>query len=196
MNFLAHLYLSGGDEEVLVGNFIADFVKGRLTEASGSEGIVKGIWLHRRIDHFTDTHEIVRQSKLRLRPVYHKYAGVITDMFYDHFLAVNWLAYSNVPLPEFARQTYETLERNRNWLPAGMERLLYYMAQQNWLVAYARIEGIDRALQGMARRTSFESGMEHATKALRRDYEPFQHEFKLFFPHLVDAAKQYLAENK
>jgi acyl carrier protein phosphodiesterase len=196
MNFLAHLYLSGGDEEVMMGNFIADFVKGRLTDTSGSAGIVKGIRLHRYIDHFTDTHETVRLSKVRLRPVYHKYAGVITDMYYDHFLAANWPAYNTIPLTEFADRTYAALHRNRHLLPTGMERLVHYMVRQNWLVSYARIEGIERALQGMARRTTFESGMERASAELKQDYGIYQDEFRVFFPQLIAAAQQYLLDNE
>ncbi|MBC7921554.1 MAG: DUF479 domain-containing protein [Ferruginibacter sp.] len=195
MNFLAHLYLSGPEEEVLLGNFMADFVKGRpenrLSATQTSEGILRGIRLHRHIDSFTDTHPIVGQSKLRLRPAYRKYAGVITDVYYDHFLAAHWSDYADVSLEVFADRTYRTLRRNQDRLPAGMERMLDIMTQQNWLVSYARVEGIERALQGLARRTSFESGMETAATALRLDYEAYYGEFKAFFPRLVESVHPF-----
>jgi acyl carrier protein phosphodiesterase len=196
MNFLAHLYLSGEEETVMLGNFMADFVKGhpekRLPDSPQKQGIIRGIRLHRHIDHFTDTHEMVRQSKVRLRPSFGKFAGVITDMFYDHLLAAHWAEYSDSSLPDFAASTYQTLSRNQHHFPADMDRLLYYMIHQNWLVSYAHLEGIDRALQGMVRRTVFESGMERAAAALRDDYASFHQEFRDFFPQLIESASRYL----
>ena len=97
MNFLAHLYLSGDNEDLIIGNFIADMVKGRQIE-NFQEEVVKGIELHRKIDYFTDNHAIVDQSKRRLRNKYRLYSGVIVDMFYDHYLAANWSEYSRIPL--------------------------------------------------------------------------------------------------
>ena len=115
-------------------------------------------------------------------------------MFYDHFLAVNWHNMLPFRLPAFASRVYSLLQRRQAELPAATERLLYYMAQQNWLVAYAEIEGIERALQGMARRTSFESGMERAATALRQDYALFQDEFQQFFPQLHHLRKPVPAD--
>lgn len=195
MNFLAHLYLSGEEETVMLGNFMADFVKGRpenrLPDSPQKQGIIRGIWLHRHIDHFTDTHEMVRRSKVRLRPSFGKFAGVITDMFYDHLLAAHWTDYSDRSLSDFAAGTYQTLSRNQHHFPPEMDRLLYHMIRQNWLVSYARLEGIDQALKGMARRTVFESGMERAATALRDDYASFLREFRDFFPQLIESASRY-----
>src|SRR5688572_23493915 len=100
MNFLAHLYLSGDFDELMIGNFMADFVKGKPSPSIHPQ-IVKGIELHRQIDTYTDTHPIVKASKVRLQPTYRKYAGVIVDMYYDHFLAIHWQKYSSVSLHEF-----------------------------------------------------------------------------------------------
>ena len=100
MNFLAHLYLSGNDPLVRLGNFIGDFVKGRDLADRYEPAIVKGIELHRAIDEFTDQHAIVKQSKMRLRPKYRHYAPVIVDIFYDHFLAAGWDNHSEQLLPE------------------------------------------------------------------------------------------------
>ena len=181
---------------MLLGNFMADFVKGRpesrLPDSPQKEGMIRGIRLHRHIDHFTDTHEIVLRSKQRLRPVFRKYAGVVADMFYDHLLAAHWADYSEQNLPDFAAQSYAILTRNQHLFPAPMDRLIHYMVSQNWLVTYAHIEGIDQALRGLARRTTFESGMERAAAALREDYALYHQEFRVFFPQLVEAASRHL----
>src|SRR5215216_5596818 len=163
MNFLAHVYLSGENTKLMVGNFIADFVKGRNALEKFSPEIAKGIDLHRAIDEFTDTHPVVAQSKNRLRPKYRHYSGVIVDVFYDHFLARNWNTYHTEPLSDFAARTYRTIESFGPILPAGVKYMLPYMIKGNWLVNYGQTEGIHRALSGMARRTPYHSKMEEAT---------------------------------
>jgi acyl carrier protein phosphodiesterase len=184
MNFLAHLYLSGDSPKVMVGNFMGDFVKGKnLTERFDAE-IVKGITLHREIDWFTDTHALVKQSKDKLRSKYRHYSGVIVDVFYDHFLASNWSRYSYQPLGEFATQCYATIKLHEIILPEDARHMLPYMVNGNWLVNYSKLEGIQRALSGMARRARFESKMEESAVDLKENYESFQKEFEIFFPEL------------
>src|SRR6185312_17177742 len=97
MNFLAHLYLAGEDNELILGNFIADAVKGHAFDKYPAQ-VAKGILMHRSIDYFSDTHPVYLQTVHRLAPTYHKFSGVITDMFYDHFLASSWSDYSDIPL--------------------------------------------------------------------------------------------------
>jgi acyl carrier protein phosphodiesterase len=194
MNFLAHLYLSGDSEEILVGNFIADFVKGKPS-AHLPENVVKGIALHRLIDTFTDTHPVVRQSIRRLQPAYHKYAGVIVDIFYDHFLASHWSVFSKESLPAFATKTYSLINEHKAVLPITMHEMFHYMQQQNWLVSYAHIEGVASVLQGMARRTTFLSNMELAVHELERDYTAYSKEFLNFFPIVIEYVQEWCSIN-
>src|SRR5580704_12124651 len=111
MNFLAHIYLSGNNHELMIGNFIADFVKGNKKN-DYPDGIRKGIELHRAIDDYTDHHEITGRSKDRLRMKYHKYSGVIVDIYYDHFLAANFAQYSPKTLQQYSEDTYHILKEN------------------------------------------------------------------------------------
>jgi acyl carrier protein phosphodiesterase len=184
MNFLAHLYLSGNNTELMVGNFIGDFIKGRQALNKHTPGIIKGVELHRAIDAFTDTHAVVSASKNRLRPKYRHYSGVIVDVFYDHFLAKNWNAYHDDSLPDFAAQAYQTIQRFDAILPSEVKQMLPYMMQGNWLTSYAHTEGIHRALSGMARRTPYESKMDEAIGDLTTHYNDFKNEFETFFPDL------------
>ena len=193
MNFLAHLYLSGDDEEIITGNFIADHVKGRAIEKF-SEGIRAGIVLHREIDTFTDSHHVWIQSKNRLTVKYRKYAGVITDMFYDHFLSANWAEYSDESLDDFTSRMYRIVMKRYLQLPAKTKRMLPFMAKDNWLKNYGTLEGLNRALNGMARRTPFDSGMETAIEELKINYASYADEFERFFPELVNfSVKQLFA---
>ncbi len=184
MNHLAHLYLSQTDVNLMVGNFIADRVKGKDYQ-SYSEGIQKGIEMHRAIDTFTDEHPVVMQSKERLFPIYHKYASVIVDMFYDHILAKHWPDYSPIPLSLFAQNTYKVLQAKITEMPLASQQILHYMSTGDWLTAYATEEGMKRALSGLASRTKFESKMEYATEDLIRDYSLYEDEFVPFFKELI-----------
>lgn len=192
MNFLAHLYLSGDDSEIMVGNFIGDFVKGRNLNERFEERIVKGIELHRSIDAFTDSHPVVTLSKNRLRDKYRHYSPVIVDMFYDHFLARNWTSFHTLSLKDYTLNTYTVLIKYDDILPEEVRRMLVYMSRDNWLLGYAKVEGIHRALSGMAQRTSFESKMELAVNDLKANYDLFEKEFLTFFPDLKAHARDFL----
>lgn len=183
MNYLAHLYLSGQSEHLMVGNFIADAVKGRQYK-NYPDRVREGILLHRHIDTFTDNHEIVEISKRRLREKYHKYSSIIVDIYYDHFLAVNWNKYSETPLPAYSSTIYKLLQNNLDELPLKSVQFLSYMIRNNILCAYATIPGVQHVLEGMAYRASFQSNMENAAEDLTEHYEDFQKEFTEFFPLL------------
>ncbi len=192
MNFLAHLYLSGNDTHIMLGNFIGDFVKGKnLADKVGAK-IAKGIELHREIDFFTDQHAIVNESKKRLRPKYRHYSGVIVDVFYDHFLAKNWNDYHTQLLPDFADHVYDVIQEHAAILPERVNLMMPYMIRGNWLVNYAKLEGIHRALTGMSRRTPYESKMDEATADLNEHYEEFREEFTAFFPNLQKHCNEWL----
>ena len=196
MNFLAHIHLSGDHPKIMIGNFIGDFVKGRnLTDRFETE-IAKGIELHRLIDEFTDTHPVVQLSKDRLRPKYRHYAGVIVDMFYDHYLAKNWEVHHHQNLHDYAESFYALTAEHELILPLRVQKMLPYMISGNWLVNYGKTEGLHRALSGMARRTPFESKMEQAVADLVQDYKSYQEEFNLFFPELKQFANQWIIENR
>lgn len=192
MNFLAHVSLSGDNPKIMVGNFIGDFVKGRNLLEQFEPEIAKGIELHRSIDAFTDSHPIVAQSKNRLRPTYRHYAAVIVDMFYDHMLAKNWDQYHTTPLDLYTQQTYQTILSFEPILPEQVKYMLQYMIPGNWLLNYAHVEGIHRALSGMARRSRHGAQMEFAVNDLRAGYELYSQEFEEFFPELEQHVKNWL----
>ncbi len=192
MNFLAHLFLSGGHPEIMVGNFIGDFVRGRNIYEQFKPNIALGIELHREIDEFTDSHGVVMESKKRLRPKYRHYSPVIVDMFYDHFLAKNWQIYHSSPLDQFASEAYATLNKFEDQLPQRVQGLLPHIIRGNWLYNYSRIERIHGALSGMSSRTPYESKMDEAVLDLQKFYTEFEDEFSRFFPELQQMSNQFL----
>lgn len=190
MNFLAHAFLSGDNENIMLGNLIADAVKGRQIENFSHE-VIQGIKMHRKIDAFTDQHPVFIQSTQRLRPKYRKYSGVITDMYYDHFLAKDWDKYAKMSLWQFSRITYKVLMENYEILPYKTRRILPYMISGNWLQNYYRLERLHKSFLGMARRARFESGMEHAIDDLKNDYSNFHRDFNLFFPDMIQYVSKF-----
>lgn len=192
MNFLAHIYLSGDDELVKIGNFIADGIHGK------PEGfplqVQKGILLHRAIDSFTDVHPVFRRGTRRLHERYHHYAGVIMDIIYDHFLAKNWHDYHDVSLEQYTADFYRSLRNNFNLLTERTKGMVPHMIEHNWLLSYATVQGIGEILRQMDHRTKLRSGMTTSVEELLEYYDEFEAEFAEFFEELREFVHQKTAE--
>lgn len=187
MNILAHGYLSGRNEDVLVGNFIGDFIKG--DPASPRHGLtpgeLAGVRLHRAIDSFTDAHPDVAAVRDILHPRCHKYAGAAVDVFFDHFLAANFATLTGETLTGFVPDFYAVLRASQTRLPAGAARMAEYMIRQDWLTQYQTLDGIDRALKGLSRRTAFVSGLDTAVLDLEMHYNRIGAYFASYWPQLT-----------
>ena len=192
MNYLAHFQLSKNNTDLIIGNYIADDVKGKAY-LEYSTDIQRGIILHRKIDSFTDTHPIVELSKKRIRKDQGKFTPVVMDVFYDYFLAKNWTNYSNVALLEFTTAIYQTLTNNLSKLPPRSRERLPYMKKNNWLYNYRKIEGINKALSGMAQRTKYANNMKQAHVILKKEEDELQDDFNQFYPELINFVNQEIA---
>lgn len=189
MNILAHFYLAGESIPLQIGNFIADAVRGKQIEQF-EEDVKEGIILHRAIDHFTDTHAIVKQSKDRIFPTYRHYSAVIMDIVYDHFLAKNFHQYHDVALADYTQKIYQNLEPYKDTFPDKARVMFEGMSKHDWLFHYQYIEEIQRPLSSLARRSSFQSNMEYALEDIKKDYEKYEEEFTLFFKELIEFCEQ------
>jgi acyl carrier protein phosphodiesterase len=183
LNYLAHLFLSNNEPEIMVGNFVADFVRSSQI-VDFPENIKKGIAIHHQIDHFTDTHSIVKQSKNRLESSYGRYSSVLVDVFYDHFLALEWHKFSKQDRQEFCNFAYQSLENHHIYLPASLRLYLPEMIANNWLFFYSQKKGVARALANLSQKSKFRKDFGQAIDILEIDYEGFREDFLLFFPQL------------
>lgn len=191
MNYLAHLFLSAGEPELMIGNFVADTVKGsRYREFPGR--IAEGIMMHRSTDFFSDTHPVYLKSVHRLNLKHGKYSGVITDMLYDHLLAISFETISGEKLTKFSKSTYQILESFKDQLPEKNRAILYYMKKHDWLVSYASINGLERALSGLSKRIKYYYPLETAIKDFIEKRNDFEADFREFFPLLFEHVKPYL----
>lgn len=193
MNFLAHLYLSENNTNIMIGNFIADHIKGNNYDGF-SEEIQQGVFLHREIDTFTDAHEVVRKSKRRLHERYRHYDGVIIDIFYDYFLAKNWADYSVIPLDVYTDSINKFFYEISPELPLKSQNFIKYMIQYNILFNYQFKDGIERVLNGMNTRTKGKSQMNLAIEDLTILHQEFEDDFTIFFKDLQNFTVQKLQE--
>ncbi|MGB1362703.1 MAG: ACP phosphodiesterase [Flavobacteriaceae bacterium] len=189
MNYLAHVYLSGSDKDLIIGNFIADHVKG-IAYLDYPETIQKGILLHRKIDDFTDHHPLFKKNVTLLFPQFRHYSRVIVDMFFDHFLAAQWELYHPDPLEDFSRQFYLLMQEYSGSLPDKTKKILPILSKYNWFVAYQSLEGLEDILFQMSQRTRFPSNMSLAVLNLEKNYSNIALDFKVFFNELEDFVKR------
>lgn len=185
MNFLAHAYLSFEDPDVLTGNMISDFVKGKK-KFDYPLRVLKGIELHRAIDEFTDGHPVTREAAGFFRPVYGPYSLAFMDVVYDHFLALELVARGNDFLGRFVGSVYDKLTLREEILPQEFKRLLPYMKQENWLLNYQFSWGISKSFEGLVRRAKFLTESYPALVIFEENYEKLGEAYRNFFPGLVD----------
>ena len=200
MNHLAHFYLSENKEDIMIGNFIADFITNKELPHF-TEGVQRGIMLHREIDAFTDSHPLVKQSTKRLHPFHHKYAPVIVDIYYDFLLAKNWATYAPhspekpsriVELTDFIENIYQLLKKRHNELPEKLKKRLPYMIKNNWLMTYTTLAGLCDTFERVERQAAFPGNFGNATNHLEIYMEEFDEEFNNFFPDLRAMSKKIL----
>ncbi|UNU25690.1 acyl carrier protein phosphodiesterase [Microcoleus vaginatus] len=190
MNYLAHLFLSKGTPESLIGNLLGDFVKGTAVNLYPDE-IRKGIDLHRKVDSYTDSHPIVRSSKSLVCGHRRRFAGVLIDVFYDHFLAKNWLEYSEIPLRDFSQDVYKILQDNRDILPESLQRVLPTIIARDLLCSYQEIAEIGITLTRMSARLKRTNNLAGGVEDLTANYQQLESDFRAFFPELINYAKKF-----
>lgn len=190
MNYLGHAFLSYNDGDILTGNMIADHVKGKLALEKFPPGIKKGIQLHRRIDERTDMHPATTRAKLLFRADYGLYAGPITDIIYDHFLAGDPRFFpTDNALLDFTQTTYTLLEKNEAWFPVKFAAYFPHMRQHNWLYNYRNVKGLERSLSGLARRALYMPPIEKAYEIFIAGYYQLNQCYFEFIDDIISFVK-------
>ena len=189
MNYLAHSYLSYQQPDLIIGNFIADSIQGNRFDGL-TEGIVKGISLHRKIDTYTDAHPVFLTSKHRFSKDFDKYSGVLMDIIYDHYLAKNFEQYSSLSLQNHADGIYDILKNNHDFLPEHAKRFYGYMTERNILFHYSSIEGIQTVLTHLSGRIRNRFELQLAIPILEANYQEIEEEFFIFFDDLQAFCKE------
>jgi acyl carrier protein phosphodiesterase len=191
LNHLAHAFLSFGNEDLLVGNFIGDFVKGKDWQRYPA-GVQQGILLHRSIDSFTDNHPATELSKSRIRAVAKRYASPVADVLYDHLLAINWARYTDQPFFNFAQSVYDGLEQHIDILPDILQRRLPLMVAGKFLDAYATKEGMQFVMGRFSNRLAFEMDTAALMELFFHEIDAFSADFNAFFPDLIEKVQDFI----
>jgi acyl carrier protein phosphodiesterase len=194
MNWLAHLYLSEPNPEFRLGNLLADIATDQSL-ASLPDSFQRGIAQHRRIDAFTDSHPVVRQSIQRFGPPFRRFGSILCDVFYDHFLARDWDSYSSEPLSTFAQGVYGTFDTYRSLISPEAYSQLHQMRTGDWLCSYRELAGASQALQRIGSRLRRPVDFSESVLALERDYDSFHSDFRTFFPELSSHASGLIVSN-
>lgn len=194
VNYLAHFYLAQPEKDLIFGNYIGDGVRGSMLNQF-SEPVQRGIRLHRFIDSFTDSHELVLKAKAMFYPTQSKFSGVVVDVLFDHLLAANWKQYSDEQLSHFAKRCYTDIDMHQGLLPERSKRFYHYMVSNNILEQYQSREGIRKVLVGMDSRTTFTSSMAESVDTLDDLADDLKVFFDGFFPDLKQECERWRKEN-
>ena len=184
MNYLAHLFLSGHTPEALIGGLLGDFVKGAIGDRYDTR-VCKGISLHRKIDRYTDDHEVVAASRRLMSKERRRFAGIMVDVFYDHFLARHWSRYAVVSLDQFTGEVYPILLQHRHQFPQRLQYILPHMVRDDWLGSYRELWRVGAALEGISRRLRRSNTLGGGLRELETNYVRFEQHFLAFFPQLI-----------
>ena len=135
-------------------------------------------------------HSIVLNSKNLIRGHQKKFTPVVIDVFYDYFLANNWINHSEDDLKDFTLYVYKTLFKNIAYLPLKSQLRLSFMAKNNWLLNYREVDGINKALTGLSKRTKYTNNMFNAHRELVKNKKALKTDFEQFFPELKAFVKE------
>ena len=192
MNYLAHIFLAENNPESIIGNLLGDFVKGRLEKYHYlySDKILQGIENHRQIDYFTDHHRVFLDSKRRISSQQRRFAGIIVDICYDHFLARNWSSFTSERLESFSQRIYKILQQNLPILPEKLQQAVPRMIAEDWLTSYRDYQGICLTFTRLSRRVKFTNHLSEAATELMNNYKELESDFLQFFPELIGYVQQ------
>ena len=188
MNYLAHAFLSNNDEELLIGNFIADHLRGNNFTGL-SQRVIEGVLLHRKIDSFTDEHADFKKSKRIFYNGFEKYSGILIDIYFDYFLAKDFSKYSDISLPEFSKKVYSIYSDNQDLLPKSSSRFLEYVIQNNVYLSYSRIQGIETVLNHLSHRIKHRVQLDDSVKIFKENEAELQNNFDAFFRDILQRFK-------
>lgn len=197
MNYLAHLLLADETDASRIGNLLGDFTKGSLNELSKTypAEVIRGIKMHRAVDRFTDSHPVFKKCRPLLAPERRRFAGIIVDIFFDHYLCKHWGDYCETPLDEFCRQVYHAFELHPEWRAGRLARAWPMMQTENWLMTYATVDGIELTLQRVSQRTPRVGGIAAGIEDFKTNYDEFETHFHVYMPELVEFVRKWKTEN-
>ncbi len=191
MNYVAHQVLSFSNENLQIGNLLGEVIKGKDYEIYPKE-IQQGVLLHRFIDSFTDSHEIVKECSAIFHETQGKFSPIIIDVIFDYFLIKNWSLYNSVDFLTFKNDCYTTFRNINITIPEKLQNILFYLLKYDWFVNYSTLEGIHQTLSNIGKRTKFDNQLNQSIDIIKENLPFLEKKFLAFFPELEDNCRQFL----
>ena len=191
MNLVAHQYLSFNDPSLQIGNLLGEIVKGNNYTNYPTQ-ISRGILLHRMIDSFTDNNDIVKKSTSYFHATQNKYAPIVVDLLYDYYLIKNWNQYHDTPFNLFKDQCYQLFITNYDNFPTPLQTTINHLIQYDWFSNYTTLDGIQKTLTGIGKRTTFSNNLDYSLDSIIKHYEIIENHFHQFFPKIIKMSQEYI----
>ncbi len=186
MNFLAHLHLAEATCESRIGNLLGDFVRGLPWDERFEPIVWQAIMEHRYVDAYTDSHPVWQRSKDLLKPEMRRFAGIVIDIFYDHFLSKNWGVFSpDQSLPDFILEVHKDLRTAMPLVPDDAAPVIDAMIRESWLSNYLATEGIEETLFRVSRRSPRLHLIQKSGSDFLEHYDTLEKDFLEFYPELL-----------
>lgn len=190
MNFLAHLHLASLAQSSLLGNLLADFVRGNPDDDFAPD-IVAGIYMHRRVDVLTDGLPEVTTAKRWFRPETRRVSPITLDVMWDHFVSRHWSTLNpQIELAEFVAHARANIVPHLPDTPPRFINLNNYLWEERWLERYSDMAFIANVLNGMASRRPKLDALRASWQDLDDHYEPLEQLFWQFYPRMMALAQQ------
>jgi len=189
MNFLAHLHLAKLADSSLLGNILADFVRGNPDELYPPH-IVSGIRMHRRVDSMTDRLPEVKQAQRLFRPEYRRVSAITLDIVWDHFLSLNWDRIEpQIALKDFLQLSANDITPHLPDMPERFQNINRYLWSERWMERYAELPFIGKVLNGMAQRRPKLAALADSFVDVENNYDALEVLFWQFYPNMMHQAK-------
>ncbi|MCB1688028.1 MAG: DUF479 domain-containing protein [Halioglobus sp.] len=183
MNFLAHFHLAWPDEGLVAGGLEGDYVKG-LLRGQMPESLERGVKLHRAIDAYTDAHPLILQLRRELPPGLRRYAGILIDLSFDHYLSLHWSRFSSLPLADFNREVYRILAVNEMNLSDGARSMVARLVEHDVLNLYQDWETIPATAARIGQRFKRHNPFLNLERELSPAKGALEQTFLDFYPQL------------
>ncbi len=200
MNYLAHLFLAGNNDGVILGNLLEDFVTGPIeNETNGKlpKDVKIGLLMHRQIDTMTDSHPVVKECKELFYSNFGKYSPIIIDVLFDHYLVKNWEIFTEEAFDAFRPRVYKSLKCYLDIQPEHLQGMINSMIEHDWLKNYKENWGLERAFLNLNKRINKpEIDLRLSLKEFEENYYFINEKFLEFFEELKKHCDKFLKEHK
>lgn len=189
MNFLAHFHLAWPDEGLIAGGLEGDYVKGLLRGQLPAH-VERGVKLHRAIDAYTDGHPLILQLRREFSPGMRRYAGILIDLCFDHYLSLHWPRFSNMSLPDFSATVYRILGAQEGALSNDARRMTARLIEYDVLNLYQEWDTVTTTAARIGQRFRRGNPFLDLERELSPSKDALERTFLGFYPQLESFCRE------